>query len=84
MRELHGALLDARILAEVYLAMTGGQVALLLDSDEHEAGAEDRAPVTVEREGLRLTVVAASAQELAAHEAMLARITERNGVATRF
>ena len=36
-RELHGALLDAEILAEVYLAMTGGQTALLLDAGSEEA-----------------------------------------------
>lgn len=83
-RELHGALLDARILAEVYLAMTGGQVALLLDSEGEDTHAEDGAPVTIAREGLELTVVAATSEELAAHEAMLARIRERNGVETRF
>ena len=38
-RSLHGALLDARILADVYLAMTGGQTALGLDDSEMEAGA---------------------------------------------
>jgi DNA polymerase-3 subunit epsilon len=84
MRDLHGALLDAKILAEVYLAMTGGRVALLLDNEADDAGAEDRAPVTVERDGLHLTVVTATSEELAAHEAMLARIRERNDVATRF
>src|SRR5690606_12993840 len=37
-RELHGALLDARILADVYLAMTGGQTALFAEQDEGDPG----------------------------------------------
>lgn len=49
-RNLHGALLDARILCEVYLAMTGGQTALGLDEFEHEhdlgSGSMDREPVS--------------------------------------
>ena len=49
-RSLHGALLDARILAEVYLAMTGGQTALGLDESDqaHEPELEtaDRQPVS--------------------------------------
>lgn len=84
MRELHGALLDAKILSEVYLAMTGGQVALSLNADGDDARGEERGPATIDREGLTLPVVTPTADELAAHEAMLARIRERNGVATLF
>lgn len=84
MRDLHGALLDAKILSEVYLAMTGGQVALLLDAQGEDRGGEERGPVTLDRDGLSLPVLAASAEELAAHEAMLARIRERNDVVTLF
>jgi DNA polymerase-3 subunit epsilon len=40
-RTLHGALLDAEILAEVYLAMTGGQITLLLDQEEEGAHSEE-------------------------------------------
>jgi DNA polymerase-3 subunit epsilon len=40
-RELHGALLDAQILAEIYLAMTGGQVSLSLDREASRAAAVD-------------------------------------------
>ncbi len=79
-RELHGALLDARILADVYLAMTGGQAALELSETEsgpqvHE-GARSRAPL---RTVVALPVLGASAEELAAHEAMLALITRVSG-----
>jgi len=80
-RELHGALLDARILADVYLAMTGGQGALALaDSDmtlQIAAGSRSaRAPL---RTTVPLVVVAASAAELAAHEIMLAVIAKASG-----
>jgi DNA polymerase-3 subunit epsilon len=74
-RELHGALLDARILAEVYLAMTGGQASLSLDAAGVEEGrAHTRQIVRIERVGLVLPVLLASPTELAAHEAIMAKI----------
>jgi DNA polymerase III subunit epsilon len=79
-RELHGALLDARILAEVYLAMTGGQVSLHLAGEEQvETGLVREAvrPLSIPRGVLR--VVRASAAELAAHEARLAAIQKASG-----
>jgi len=78
-RDLHGALLDAQILAEIYLAMTGGQVSLLLGGEQSEAASDVARLEPIDREGLVLAVVAADAEELAAHEAMLARIRERCG-----
>jgi len=83
-RELHGALLDAQILAEVYLGMTGGQVSLSLDSDGGDAGTEDTSSARIQRDGLQLAVLPAKAEELEAHDAMLARIRERNHVATLY
>jgi DNA polymerase-3 subunit epsilon len=83
-RELHGALLDAQILAEVYLGMTGGQVSLSLDGDSNEADAEDAAALRIQRENLELVVLKANSDELDAHDAMLARIRERHGVATLY
>jgi DNA polymerase-3 subunit epsilon len=74
-RSLHGALLDAQILAEVYLAMTGGQVALLLgDQAAADAGGSEAAPVRVRADRPPLRVIAPSADELAAHGARLAAI----------
>jgi len=67
-RELHGALLDARILADVYLAMTGGQSALALDGASREraaARAQESAPGL--RPALPLIVIAPSPEESAAH-----------------
>jgi DNA polymerase-3 subunit epsilon len=72
-RELHGALLDAQILTDVYLAMTGGQVALSLERGT-EAWDGTREPAFIERAGLVLAVVRASVSERLAHEARLARI----------
>lgn len=82
-RELHGALLDAEILADVYLAMTGGQVALF--AAESAAGANESAstvsiehrPVSAELRPRR--VIAPDADELAAHQAYLAVLREQAG-----
>lgn len=75
-RELHGALLDAQILAEIYLAMTGGQDSLEFDSEQAEPGAAAEASgfERIERAGLSFVVIKASPDELAAHEAMLGRL----------
>ena len=78
-RELHGALLDARILAEVYLAMTGGQAALSLGTEGTSSSAREQIERRIEREGLSLVVVRATEEELAAHEASLDRIEAAAG-----
>lgn len=81
-RDLHGALLDAEILAQVYLCMTGGQVSLLLESEPGDAGVVSDAmamPGRTRREGLRLQVVRANDEEIAAHEARLAAIDKSSG-----
>jgi DNA polymerase-3 subunit epsilon len=77
-RDLHGALLDARLLAEVYLAMTGGQVTLALDGAAEGGGPTGRV-VRVQRDGLVLVVQRASPEELAAHEAALDRLDVATG-----
>lgn len=77
-RELHGALLDAEILADVYLMMTGGQAALSLGGvGLDESGGQSSDPVRrmgADRPALR--VVRASPQELEAHEARLDNMGE--------
>jgi DNA polymerase-3 subunit epsilon len=68
-RKLHGALLDAELLADVYLSMTRGQNSLGMDVEEEVvSGAELLAPVPL----AEIIFVPASAEELAAHEATLA------------
>jgi DNA polymerase-3 subunit epsilon len=80
-RELHGALLDARILADVYLAMTGGQGALALTEADQPAHAHTsirtaRAPL---RLAVALPVPLATPAEIAAHEVMLGVIAKASG-----
>lgn len=82
-RELHGALLDAEILADVYLAMTGGQTRLSLGSERGEQGADVAEAVRrLDPRRAQLIVVRAAASELERHQAKLAAITERNGQRT--
>lgn len=76
-RELHGALLDARLLADVYLAMTGGQGALELgENAAHVQAVSAPAPTQLQD---RLRVQAASAEELEAHAALRAVIAKASG-----
>ena len=77
-RDLHGALLDAEILADVYLLLTGGQTALSLDAGSENGGGNggirrlpaDRAP---------LSVVRASSSEAEAHEEFMSLLEKQSG-----
>jgi DNA polymerase III subunit epsilon len=72
-RTLHGALLDAGLLAEVYIRMTRGQDSLVIDAASASASAGavlDIAPIDLN--GLVLHAVCVDDDELAAHEALLA------------
>jgi len=76
-RELHGALLDAELLADVYLFMTGGQVGLMLNSEtvsQGEAASDSRQSI-VRRAG-KLAVIKASGEEIASHESILEKMGE--------
>lgn len=70
-RTLHGALLDSELLAEVYLAMTRGQESLVIDMTSTSEASGSVATPRVKFETLALPVIAASEEELAAHEALL-------------
>jgi len=78
-REYHGALLDAQLLAEVYLAMTGGQAALVLDAETQGGGLGVSRSRPVDRRGLTLKIQHASPEERAAHEAKLQEIAKASG-----
>jgi DNA polymerase III subunit epsilon len=78
-RDLHGALLDARILADVYLAMTGGQGALTLEADSGVQGQATSVFARVERGSIRIPVVRATPEELAAHERALDVVAKAAG-----
>jgi DNA polymerase III subunit epsilon len=77
-RDLHGALLDADLLLEVYLAMTGGQGALTLDDKTAAAGAAAAVKKAVRPAGT-LVVRRATAEELQAHQAMLELLDKKSG-----
>jgi DNA polymerase-3 subunit epsilon len=80
-RILHGALLDAELLADVYINMTRGQDALLMDvnSPQEEGGNE---VLQMDLRGFVLPVVAANAQELAVHEDVLTQLDKSSGYKT--
>jgi len=77
-RTLHGALLDSEILADVYMAMTGGQTGLFEDrTGAGDIGAQS-AMKRIEGERPPLPVLQPDAEELAAHEAWLDRLDEKS------
>jgi len=76
-RTLHGALLDAELLADVYINLTRGQEALLIDAgaDEGQVGSEE----SVDLSGFVLPVLQANAQEQVAHAEQLAQLDKASG-----
>jgi len=77
-RELHGALLDAEILADVYLAMTGGQTALSLEGQESVvAVAQEIRRLTTARPALK--VILATDEEREEHISLLQTIEKSSG-----
>lgn len=79
-RDVHGALIDSELLANVYLAMTGGQTAMLLDEEAEKASSPEAAAENTSQNGPKATpavdlrVIEASPEELAAHDQMLEKI----------
>jgi DNA polymerase-3 subunit epsilon len=76
-RTLHGALLDAELLADVYINMSRGQDALLMDLSSPQEGRI--AVVQIDLRGLVLPVVAVNEQELSGHKNVLAQIDISSG-----
>jgi DNA polymerase III subunit epsilon len=77
-RDLHGALLDAQILLDVYLAMTGGQETLGFDAHEEEHAAEQNAVRLSDTNRKPLPVIEPTVEELAAHEKYLELLSEKS------
>ena len=78
-RELHGALLDAELLAEVYLHMTGGQSALSLDTEEVASSSDGSISVkklSADRKPIR--IITANQDELQAHQAFIEKMGASN------
>ncbi len=82
-RDLHGALLDAEILADVYLAMTGGQTHLLLAGeagDGNGSGRQQASPIRrLPADRQRTPVIKASQTDLDAHAVRMAAIEKAAG-----
>jgi DNA polymerase-3 subunit epsilon len=81
-RTLHGALLDAGLLAEVYIRMTRGQDSLVIDVGDHAAGGP--AIAAIDFSAFTLPVLRASEEERAAHDAVLADLDKASGGKTRW
>jgi DNA polymerase III subunit epsilon len=78
-RTLHGALLDAGLLAEVYIRMTRGQDSLVIDAAASVSAGPTAAEAATDFDGLELIAVQPTPEELAAHEAVLADLDKASG-----
>lgn len=76
-RTLHGALLDAELLADVYINLTRGQDALLIDVSAQDAGGT--VAVRIDLSAFDLPVIAANDQEAAAHDDVLRQLDKASG-----
>ena len=76
-RNLHGALLDAELLAKVYLAMTGGQTSLFVEETSKNTAAQTARAKTVISNNLPLRVIKATEDELSAHQARITAINKK-------
>jgi len=75
-RELHGALLDAKLLTQVYLLLTGGQSQLFGEEQTEKVEVEQEALVTVPQQRAKLKVIRANEQEIKEHEAFMKMLEE--------
>ena len=76
-RELHGALLDSEILADVYLAMTGGQTRLILGDEGGDGEISGATIIRLGSERSALNISLASDEELTEHRARIAAIAKK-------
>jgi DNA polymerase-3 subunit epsilon len=81
-RTFHGALLDANILADVYMSLTGGQSKFEFDSSNLSNSKKTSSKNTISREGIELISIKASKSDIEEHESRLLDIEKRNSVVT--
>ena len=81
-RTFHGALLDANILADVYMSLTGGQSKFEFDSNNLSDNEKTSSNNTMVREGIELVSIKANKNDLEEHESRLTDIEKRNAVET--
>ena len=81
-RTFHGALLDANILADVYMSLTGGQSKFEFDSNNLSNNKKTSAKNTISREDIELISIQANKGDMEEHESRLLDIEKRNSVET--
>jgi DNA polymerase-3 subunit epsilon len=81
-RTFHGALLDANILADVYMSLTGGQSKFEFDSNNLSNNEKTSSNNSISREGIELVSIKANKNDLKEHESRLTDIEKRNSVET--
>ena len=81
-RTFRGALLDANILADVYMSLTGGQSKFEFDSNNLSDNEKTSSNNTMAREGIELVSIKANKNDLEEHESRLTDIEKRNAVET--
>ena len=81
-RTFHGALLDANILADVYMSLTGGQSKFEFDSNNLSDNEKTSSNNTMARGGIELVSIKANKNDLEEHESRLTDIEKRNAVET--
>jgi DNA polymerase-3 subunit epsilon len=81
-RTFHGALLDANILADVYMSLTGGQSKFEFDSNNLPNNDKSSSKNTISREGIELISIEANKSDIEEHESRLLDIEKRNSVET--
>ena len=81
-RTFHGALLDANILADVYMSLTGGQSKFEFDSNNLSNNEKTSIQNIISREGIELISIKANKHDIEEHESRLLDIEKRNSVET--
>jgi DNA polymerase-3 subunit epsilon len=81
-RTFHGALLDANILADVYMSLTGGQSKFEFDTNNFSNNEKLSSNNTISRKNIELVLIKANKNDLDEHESRLADIEKRNSVET--
>ena len=81
-RTFHGALLDANILADVYMSLTGGQSKFEFDLNNLSSNEKTSSKKIISREGIELISIKANKSDIEEHESRLTDIEKRNSVET--
>jgi DNA polymerase-3 subunit epsilon len=78
-RDLHGALLDAEILADVFLLMTGGQSSLFAENEHEHAGLKKQQVKILAKDRPKLPIITCTDEELQLHQQRMEAIDKASG-----